>query len=59
MIMENYVTNDTVDTIRSLLESPDTAALLAERNFELARKFFSFNLLEQRLRQVLMNFGQL
>ena len=57
--MENYVTNDTVDTIRSLLESPDTAALLAERNFELARKFFSFNLLEQRLRQVLMNFGQL
>ena len=59
VIMENYVTNDTVDTIRSLLESPDTAALLAERNFELARKFFSFNLLEQRLRQVLMNFGQL
>ncbi|MDR2434119.1 MAG: glycosyltransferase family 4 protein [Treponema sp.] len=59
VIMENYVTNDTVDTVRSLLEYPGTALILAERNFELARKFFSFNLLEQRLRQILMNFGQL
>jgi glycosyltransferase involved in cell wall biosynthesis len=59
IIMENYVTNETVQTVRSLLESPLAGELLAERNFELARKFFSFNLLEQRLRQVLMNFGQL
>jgi glycosyltransferase involved in cell wall biosynthesis len=59
VIMENYVTNDTVDTVRSLLDCPQTGVMLAERNFELARKFFSFNLLEQRLRQVLMNFGQL
>jgi glycosyltransferase involved in cell wall biosynthesis len=58
-IMENYVTGDTVKTVRSLLESPDAVKILAERNFELGRKFFSFNLLEQRLRQVLMNFGQL
>ncbi|MDR1252350.1 MAG: glycosyltransferase family 4 protein [Treponema sp.] len=59
VIMENYVTNNTVDTVRSLLNNPHTTAMLADRNFELARKFFSFNLLEQRLRQVLMNFGQL
>jgi glycosyltransferase involved in cell wall biosynthesis len=59
VIMENYVTNDTVDTVRLLLECPQTGTILAERNYELARKFFSFNLLEQRLRQVLMNFGQL
>jgi glycosyltransferase involved in cell wall biosynthesis len=59
VIMENYVTNETVSTVRSLLEKPQAGEVLAERNFELARKFFSFNLLEQRLRQVLMNFGQL
>jgi glycosyltransferase involved in cell wall biosynthesis len=59
VIMENYVTNETVETVRSLLENPQTGAVLADRNFALARKFFSFNLLEQRLRQVLMNFGQL
>jgi glycosyltransferase involved in cell wall biosynthesis len=59
VIMENYVTNNTVDTVRCLLENPQTVEMLAERNFELAHKYFSFNLLEQRLRQVLMNFGQL
>jgi hypothetical protein len=59
VIMENYVTNETVDTVRSLLECPQAGEVLAERNFELARKFFSYSLLEQRLRQVLMNFGQL
>ena len=58
-IMENYVTNETVSTVRSLIDSPKAVEILAERNFELARKFFSFSLLEQRLRQVLMNFGQL
>jgi glycosyltransferase involved in cell wall biosynthesis len=59
VVMENYVTPDTVDTVRALLDSPDTVDMIANRNFELARKFFSFTLLEQRLRQVLMNFGQL
>jgi hypothetical protein len=33
--------------------------VITARNYELGRRFFSFNLLEQRLRQVLMNFGQL
>jgi glycosyltransferase involved in cell wall biosynthesis len=59
VIMENYITNNEVDAVRRLLESPKTAGLLAQRNYEIARKFFSYNLLEQRLRQVLMNFGQL
>jgi glycosyltransferase involved in cell wall biosynthesis len=59
VIMENYITNETVDTVRCLLENPLAAELLAQRNFEIARKFFSSSLLEQRLRQVLMNFGEL
>ncbi len=58
VIMENYVTADTVDVVRSFLESPETVEILAERNYQICRKFFSFTLLEQRLRQVLMNFGQ-
>jgi glycosyltransferase involved in cell wall biosynthesis len=59
VIMENYITNDTVNAVRSLLENPEAGLMLAERNFEIARKYFSYDLLEQRLRQVLMNFGQL
>jgi glycosyltransferase involved in cell wall biosynthesis len=59
VIMENYVTEETVNTVRALIENPDSAEMMAERNFALGRKFFSFKLLEQRLHQVLMNFGQL
>ena len=47
VIMENYVINETVEEVRSLLEGPTAGEILAERNFELARKFFSFNLLER------------
>ena len=56
VIMDNYVTGDTVAAVQALLESPKAGELLGERNFEIGRRFFSFKLLEQKLRQVLMNF---
>jgi glycosyltransferase involved in cell wall biosynthesis len=59
VVMDNYISPDTVDTVRTLLDYPCATEIMADRNFALARKFFSFQLLEQRLRQVLMNFGQL
>jgi hypothetical protein len=46
-----------VETVRALLENPGATEVLADRNYELGRKYFSFKLLEQRLYQVLMNFG--
>ncbi|MDR3145191.1 MAG: glycosyltransferase family 4 protein [Treponema sp.] len=58
IVMENYVTGETVETVRALLDNPGAMEVLADRNYELGRKFFSFQLLEQRLYQVLMNFGQ-
>ncbi|GHV87331.1 glycosyl transferase [Spirochaetia bacterium] len=59
VVMDNYISPDTVDTVRTLLDYPCASEIMADRNFALGRKFFSFKLLEQRLRQVLMNFGQL
>ncbi|MDR1286528.1 MAG: glycosyltransferase family 4 protein [Treponema sp.] len=58
VIMENNITSDTVETVRAILEYPEAGNIMAERNYELGRKFFSYPLLEQRLKQVLMNFGQ-
>ncbi|MDR1106968.1 MAG: glycosyltransferase family 4 protein [Treponema sp.] len=58
VIMENNITTDTVETVRAILEYPEAGNIMAERNYELGRKFFSYPLLEQRLKQVLMNFGQ-
>jgi glycosyltransferase involved in cell wall biosynthesis len=59
VVMENYVTPETVETVRALLDRPGAVEFMTERNFELGRRFFSFSLLEQRLRSILMNFGQL
>jgi glycosyltransferase involved in cell wall biosynthesis len=59
VVMDTYITPDTVDTVKAILQSPDAVPMMTGKNFELGRRFFSFRLLEQRLRQVLMNFGQL
>lgn len=58
VVMENYVTSETVDAVRAILETPEAVEMMTLKNFELGRRFFSYELLEQRLKQVLMNFGQ-
>jgi hypothetical protein len=59
VVMDTYITPETVDTVNAMLESPEAIEVMTARNFELGKRFFSFSLLEQRLKQVLMNFGQL
>lgn len=58
VIMDGYVTPDIVDTVRGLLDAPSAAEMMALKNFELGRRFFSYDILERRLRQTFMNFGQ-
>jgi hypothetical protein len=41
-----------VDEIRDLLDAPAVVRMSTEKNFELARRYFSFELLEQRLRRL-------
>ncbi|MDR2068511.1 MAG: glycosyltransferase family 4 protein [Spirochaetaceae bacterium] len=59
VVMENYVTPEIIETVRTILDNPAAILLMGAKNFELGRRFFSFRLLEQRLHQVMMNFGQL
>ena len=59
VVMDTYITPDTVETVNAILENPGAVEVMTANNFALGKKFFSFDLLEQRLRQVLMNFGQL
>ena len=56
--MDSYITNDTIDAVRAILETPQAVLMMTMKNFELGKRFFSFSLLEQRINQVLMNFGQ-
>jgi glycosyltransferase involved in cell wall biosynthesis len=59
VVMDTYITPETVDTVNAILDSPEAVEIMTAKNFKLGKRFFSFELLEQRLRQILMNFGQL
>jgi glycosyltransferase involved in cell wall biosynthesis len=59
VVMENYVTPETIETVEAILDNDGAVDVMTAKNYELGRKFFSFTLLEQRLHQVMMNFGQL
>jgi glycosyltransferase involved in cell wall biosynthesis len=59
VVMENYITAEVIAEVRAAIENPGAVKEKTQKNFELGRKFFSFKLLEQRLLQVMMNFGQL
>ncbi len=46
---DGYIRATTVEDARMLIERPDVAAEWAETNYELARRHFSFAVLERRL----------
>ncbi|HUX39343.1 MAG TPA: glycosyltransferase family 4 protein [Rectinemataceae bacterium] len=56
-LIDSYITEDTLHHVRRLLDEPALRAEATELNFELGRRFFSYELLEQRLRQIIANFG--
>jgi glycosyltransferase involved in cell wall biosynthesis len=56
-LIESYVSEDTIHHVRRLLDEAELRGEATERNFELGRRYFSYELLEQRLREVFMNFG--
>ncbi|HTX72371.1 MAG TPA: glycosyltransferase family 4 protein [Rectinemataceae bacterium] len=56
-LMDTYITEETIHHVNRFLDDPEFRAQSVERNFALGRKYFSYELLEHRLRTVIMNFG--
>jgi glycosyltransferase involved in cell wall biosynthesis len=56
-LMDTYITDETVRHVRRLLDEPGLRQEAVERNFELGRMYFSYDLLEKRLRAAITNFG--
>jgi mannosylglucosylglycerate synthase len=56
---DGYITQDTVNMARNLMQNPTLAAEAADYNYELARHHFSFAVLERRLNTILSEiFGE-
>jgi glycosyltransferase involved in cell wall biosynthesis len=57
--MEDFITSEAISKARDVLTNEDLAAEIVETNYELATRFFSYEVLEQNLRTLLMNcFGR-
>ncbi|RKY80893.1 glycosyltransferase family 1 protein [candidate division KSB1 bacterium] len=56
--MNNYVNDRVVKEIKYLLENPEKVDEMVEKNFHLASRFFSYEVLEQKLKTILVNYGQ-
>ena len=53
---EGFVTEETVQHVKAVLEHPDLALSMAEHNYNLARKFYSYRVLRQQLDGLLISF---
>ena len=56
---DGYISNATLERTRHLLKHPKEAALDADENYKLARRFYSYSMLERRLHILLADcFGE-
>lgn len=46
---DDFITEDTVRQARRVLHNPDLVAEMADHNYELGRRYYSYRVLEQRL----------
>ncbi len=57
VIMDTYISDETVRRVKRILRHPEIAQKSCEKNFELGRKYFSYEVLERKLKMILLNFG--
>jgi len=49
----DFITNDTVEQVKRLLENPSLAEEMTEQNYELGRRYYSYHVLATRLKMLL------
>jgi glycosyltransferase involved in cell wall biosynthesis len=55
-VMDGFLTQTNVQTVREILESSERRKAMVEHNYEIAKRYYSFNVLRNRLTSILMNF---
>lgn len=54
--MDGYVTDTVIKRLRSLVADPEESERMTEHNYTIASRFFSYEVLENKLNSILMNF---
>jgi len=55
-VMDGYLTKKTVKKVKEVLKSPVRRREMVDHNYEIARRYYSYTVLEQRLAAILVNF---
>ncbi len=50
---DGFISEDTLARVRKILLNPDKAEVWAEENYQLAKRYFSYTVLERRLQSIL------
>ena len=53
---DNYITQQTINKINDLLKNPERIAQMAENNYMLGWRYLSFEMLEEKIEQLLINY---
>ncbi|MDI6688613.1 MAG: glycosyltransferase family 4 protein, partial [Desulfobacterales bacterium] len=51
-----YITQKTIDDINNLLKNPERIAQMAEKNYMLGWRYLSYEMLEEKIEQILINY---
>ncbi|MEW6670999.1 MAG: glycosyltransferase family 4 protein [Thermodesulfobacteriota bacterium] len=55
-VMDGYLTKKTVKKVKEVLNSPERREEMVNRNYEIAKRYYSYTVLEKRLAAILINF---
>jgi glycosyltransferase involved in cell wall biosynthesis len=56
IVMDGFVTSTIIDQIREVLHNPDRLQAMVEKNYELAKRSFSYEVLEEKLSHLFKTF---
>jgi glycosyltransferase involved in cell wall biosynthesis len=56
--MNNFITDDVVRAVEEVLNNEQRRREMVEKNYELAERYFSYEILEQELKEILLTYGQ-
>jgi glycosyltransferase involved in cell wall biosynthesis len=57
VIMDTYITDETVENTWKFILDEEFRTQSVEHNFELAARYFSYTILAEKIKSILLNFG--
>ena len=54
--MDGFITDEIINSVKEILESPEKREKIVEINYEIAKRHYSYSLLQNRLNSIMFNF---